>query len=87
MDEEVKEKVIEKVAIGTKYKYLLKNILLFAISSFIPKLLGFVLIPIYTGALSTEEYGIADLISATSQLAVPVFSLTIYDAVLRYTVD
>lgn len=78
---------MEEKSTEKKYKYLLKNILLFAISSFIPKLLGFVLIPIYTGALSTEEYGIADLISATSQLAVPVFSLTIYDAVLRYTLD
>lgn len=87
MDEEVKEEVINKISTGNKYKYLLKNILLFAISSFIPKLLGFVLIPIYTGVLSTEEYGVADLISTTSQLAVPVFSLTIYDAVLRYTLD
>ena len=87
MDEEVKEEVIKKVSTGKKYKYLLKNILLFAISSFIPKLLGFVLIPIYTGVLSTGEYGVADLISTTSQLAVPVFSLTIYDAVLRYTLD
>lgn len=59
---------MEEKSTEKKYKYLLKNILLFAISSFIPKLLGFVLIPIYTGALSTEEYGIADLISATSQL-------------------
>lgn len=70
-----------------KYRYFIKNLLLFAIGSFVPKLLGFILIPIYTGVLSAEEYGISDLISTTSQLAVPIFSLTIYDAVLRYALD
>lgn len=87
MGEEVRQELNGSKATRSKYKYLLKNILLFSINSFIPKLLGFVLIPIYTGILSTGEYGIADLISTTSQLAVPVFSLTIYDAVLRYTLD
>lgn len=70
-----------------KYNYLIKNISLFAISSFIPKALVFVLIPIYTGYLTTEQYGVADLISTTVELAIPIFTLTIYDAVLRFILD
>lgn len=68
----------------SKHKYLAKNTLLFAVSSFVPKVLAFFLIPIYTDCLTTEEYGIADLISTTVELAIPIFTLTIYDAVLRF---
>ena len=66
-----------------KYKYLGKNIILFAINGFIPKLLVFVMVPIYTGYLTTYEYGIADLITVTVQLLLPFFTLDIQDAVMR----
>lgn len=72
---------------NSKYKYLIKNILLFAISSFIPRMLSFVLVPIYTGVLTTEEYGIADMLSVTVLLVLPIFTLTISDAVLRFLLD
>lgn len=70
-----------------KYKYLGKNIILFAINGFIPKLLVFVMVPIYTGYLTTYEYGIADLITVTVQLLLPFFTLDIQDAVMRYALD
>lgn len=70
-----------------KYAYLLKNILLFGLNGFIPKALAFVLVPIYTSYLSTAEYGIADLLSTTVQLLIPIFTLDIQDAVLRFALD
>ena len=70
-----------------KYKYLTKNVLLFALNGFIPKVLSFILIPIYTGILSTEDYGVSDLITTTVQLLVPIFTLDIQDAVIRFALD
>ena len=39
-----------------KYKYLGKNTIIFAISSFGTKILSFLLVPLYTSVLTTEEY-------------------------------
>lgn len=70
-----------------KINYLLKNILLFTISGFIPKILSFLLIPIYTSCLSTSDYGLSDLITTTVSLFIPIFTLDIQDAVLVYSMD
>ena len=70
-----------------KYKNLIKNILLFALSSFIPKAMYFFLVPIYTAYLSTSEYGISDLINTTVSFFMPILTLNIRDAVLRFTLD
>ena len=37
--------------------------------------------------LSTEEYGNLDLMSTTAQLMIPILTLNIQDAVLRFTLD
>ncbi len=71
----------------TKFKYLLKNVLLFTISGFVPKLLSFFLIPIYTSCLSTKDYGIFDLVVTTATLMIPIFTLDIQDAVLIFSMD
>ena len=70
-----------------KYGYLAKNTLIFTISSFGSKLLAFLLIPLYTSVLSTEEYGTADLITTASNLLVFAATLCIADAVLRFAMD
>ena len=70
-----------------KYKDLAKNIILFAIGNFVPKLISFVLVPIYTAFLSTDEYGISDLINVTVSLFIPIITFTITDAILRYSLD
>lgn len=70
-----------------KYKYLFKNVLLFSLSGFIPKILSFLLIPFYTGILSTEEYGVSDLIITTVMLLIPIVTCNIQDAVMRFAMD
>lgn len=68
----------------SKYKRLASDTILFAISNFGSKLLTFLLTPLYTTILTTEQYGIADLIIVTINLIYPIFTLAISDAVLRY---
>lgn len=70
-----------------KIKYLSKNVALFFVSSFLPKILSFFLIPLYTYYLTTEDYGTYDLIITTSSLMIPIFSLCIQDAVMRYAME
>ena len=48
------------------------------------KLIYFFLMPIYTLALTTEEFGLADLLNNSLQLVMPVFTLSITDAVFRF---
>lgn len=70
-----------------KYSYLTKNVFLFAISGFVPKLLSFFLVPLYTAYLTPAEYGVSDLINTTVLLLLPIFTLDIQDAVMRYALD
>lgn len=70
-----------------QYKYLLKNTGLLTISNFASKVLVFLLVPLYTSVLSTEEYGIYDLIISSISLLYPVLTLNVVDAVMRYSMD
>lgn len=72
---------------ANKHKSLIKNVVLFSINSFVPKLLSILLIPIYTNCLTLEEYGISDLITTTVTLIIPIFTLDIQDAVMRFALD
>lgn len=70
-----------------KYKDLSTNTLIFMISNFGSKLISFFLVPLYTYVLSTTEYGLVDLVTTTVQLLVPVLTLNVQDAVLRFSLD
>lgn len=68
-----------------RYKSLAKDTMLFGVSSFVSKIMIFLLLPIYTGVLSTEEYGRADIIINLVNLLYPLLTLSIVEAVLRYS--
>ena len=70
-----------------KYSTLGKNLLLFTISSFGSKVISFLLVPLYTAVLSTSDYGSLDLVTTTVQLLIPLMTLNIQDAVLRFALD
>lgn len=72
---------------NNKYKYLLKNTGILTISNFSSKLIVFFLVPLYTSILSTEEYGIYDLIISTVQLLFPILTANIVDGVMRFALD
>jgi O-antigen/teichoic acid export membrane protein len=71
----------------SKYKKLAKNIALLTVGSFASKLLSFFFIPFYTIMLTTEDYGTADLIVTTVFLCMPVFTLSIREAMLRFALE
>lgn len=70
-----------------KVKSLLKDISALAISNFGSRLISFLLIPIYTSVLTTEEYGNYDIIYTTVSLLVPVLTLGITDGVTRFLLE
>lgn len=71
----------------SKYLGLAKDTIIFGIGNFTTKLIYFFLMPIYTGALSPYDFGLADLLNNTLQLAIPILTLSISDAVFRFTLD
>ena len=67
-----------------KYVSLLKNLSVLTISSVATKFLSFILLPLYTGILTTSEYGTYDLYYTTISLLFPVLSLCISDSLVRF---
>ena len=70
-----------------KYKKLLSNTLIFAIGTFSSKLLVFFLTRLYTAVLTQEEYGIVDMIQQSGNLLLPLVTLGITNAVVRFGLD
>lgn len=71
----------------SKYQYLAGNIALFTVSNFVSKILVFLLVPLYTGVLTTYEYGIADIMQVTLLLLVPTLTLNMGEAALRFGIE
>ena len=72
---------------NSRSKYLVKNVGILTISNFASKILVFLLVPLYTSVLSTEEVGIYDLAVSTVQLLFPILTLNIVDALMRFLMD
>lgn len=68
-------------------KYLAKNTLIFTLGDIGSKIISFFLIPVYTNYLSTEQYGTVDLITTIATVAVPVITLNIGEALMRFGLD
>lgn len=69
----------------SRTKGLLRDSSLLAISSIASKMLVLFLVPLYARVLSAEEYGIADLVNNITVMAYPVLTLSISEALFRYT--
>ncbi|WP_010632941.1 oligosaccharide flippase family protein [Sporolactobacillus vineae] len=70
-----------------RYKKLAFNSVIFAVGNLGSKLISLLLLPLYTYFLSTGQYGTVDLVTTTLSLILPVFTLSIGDAVLRFVMD
>ena len=68
-------------------KSLFKDFKYLIIGNFGSKILNFLLVPLYTTLLTTEEYGIYDLVNVTILLFIPVLTLGIMDAPARFLLD
>ena len=70
-----------------KYSKLVKNSAVFAMGSLGSHVILFLLIRFYTEKLTREQYGMIDVMTTTVSLVVPIISLAIVDAVLRFSID
>lgn len=68
-----------------KYNALASDTIVFAIGSLGSKFILFLLVPLYTNYLTTEEYGTADLVTSIATLIGPVVSVAISRAVIRFS--
>lgn len=68
-------------------KKLFKNSAIYGIGNISGKLVGFILIPLYTKSFSVEKYGIISLLEITSTLLITVFGFKIYQAFFRFYWD
>lgn len=70
-----------------QYEKLGKDTLIFAISNFSTKILVFLMLPLYTSCLSTEQYGIVDLINNIVLILFPILTFSVIEGILRFSYD
>lgn len=70
-----------------RFKYLIKNILIFALGNVGSKLIAFLLVPLYTAVLTVEEYGTVDLLFTICTIIGPILTCNIGEGILRYLFD
>ena len=71
----------------SSYKKLFSNTLIIAFGSFSSKLLMLLLVSIYTRYLSEAELGVNDVIQQISNWLLPVVTMQICEAVMRFGLD
>ena len=68
-------------------KELTKNTFIITLGRISTQFITFLLLPLYTALLSTEEYGTVDLITTLVQFIIPVMSLMVDQGVFRYLLN
>lgn len=71
----------------SKEKTLIKNTAIIAIGSLSTKILTFLLLPLYTAVLDTEDYGTIDALVTLGSLFIPFASLEISSGVFRFIIE
>lgn len=66
---------------------LIKNTGIYFIGNFASKVLTFLLLPLYTNKLQSDEFGYVNLFITTASFLIPIFSLQIIDAAYRFMLD
>ncbi len=64
-----------------------KGALIYGFGNLSTKLIGFILIPLYTAKFSVSEYGILGILDITLQVFIAFFGLSLYNAFFRWYWD
>lgn len=70
-----------------KERILVKNTGILAIGTLCSKVLTFFLLPLYTAVLSTEDYGIVDVLQTVGSLLLPFITLQLGSGLFRFMID
>lgn len=68
-------------------KDLAINTIIIGIGKFSAQIVSFLLLPLYTSILTTEEYGTYDLIITISAFALPIITLLMEESMFRFLID
>lgn len=71
----------------SREKKLAKNTIIITIGKICTQLITFFLLPLYTGILSTEEYGTVDLLNTLVSLLLPIVTFQVEQAVFRELIE
>ena len=71
----------------TREKKLIKNTIIIAIGKMSTQIISFLLLPLYTSILATEEYGVYDLIVAIATFIIPLITILMEDSMFRFLID
>lgn len=70
-----------------KEKQLIKNTAIVSIGKICTQLITFFLLPLYTAVLTTEQYGVVDLLNTLVGLFLPIVTLQIEQGIFRYLIE
>ena len=70
-----------------KYKRLVSNTLILGAGTFASKVIVLLMMPFYTLILSPEQFGVADLVTQTANMIIPVACIGICEGLFRFTLD
>ena len=65
---------------------LIKGTIIYAIGNFGTKILSFLIVPLYTYYISTNDMGDYDLLNSTINLLIPLITLQVFDAAFRWMI-
>ena len=71
----------------SREKNLAKNTIIITIGKISTQMITFFLLPLYTGILSTEEYGTVDLLNTLVSLLLPIVTFQVEQAVFRELIE
>ncbi len=75
------------MATVNRYKRLFSNTLILGLGTFCSKAITIILMPLYTHYMTNSEYGIVELLVPAANLLIPLVSLGMNNAVLRFAMD
>ena len=71
----------------SKSKEYIKNTAILLLGKFTTQFMSFLLIPLYTNRLATDDYGTVDLLQTYIALLIPVLTLRLDSATFRFLID
>ena len=66
---------------------LMKNTIIIAIGKFSTQVISYLLLPLYTSILTTNEYGIFDFLVTACVFIVPFITLLMEESMFRFLID
>lgn len=70
-----------------RIKKTLRQTAIYSLGNLTSKVIGFILLPLYTDYLSVSEYGIFAILEATSQILIGIFGFNFTTSMMRWCVS